>query len=97
VANELQSGLSCRHEYFPDANVACVRGISFPAGDSGWLFWLIRINPLTYGVAGLRRFLYEQPLPVTPELPSMMMCLGVTVMATVPDPVVGETCFSSQC
>ncbi len=60
-----------------------VSGAFFPGGDSGWLFWLIRMNPLTYGVAGLRRLLYEQPLPVTPELPSMAMCLSVTLVATV--------------
>jgi ABC-2 type transport system permease protein len=60
-----------------------VSGAFFPGGDSGWLFWLIRVNPLTYGVAGLRRLLYEQSLPVTPELPSMLTCLSVTVMATV--------------
>jgi ABC-2 type transport system permease protein len=60
-----------------------VSGAFFPGGDSGWLFWLIRINPLTYGVAGLRRLLYEQSLPVTPELPSMLTCLSVTVFATI--------------
>jgi ABC-2 type transport system permease protein len=55
-----------------------VSGAFFPGGESGWLFWLIRINPLTYGVAGLRRLLYEQTLPVTPELPSMSVCVAVT-------------------
>lgn len=60
-----------------------VSGAFFPGGDSGWLFWLIRINPLTYGVAGLRRLLYEQTLPVTPELPSMTMCVSVTLLTTV--------------
>lgn len=60
-----------------------VSGAFFPGGESGWLFWLIRINPLTYGVAGLRRLLYEQSLPVTPELPSMLTCLSVTVLATI--------------
>lgn len=60
-----------------------VSGAFFPGGDSGWLYWLIRINPLTYGVAGLRRLLYEQPLPVTPELPAMLTCLCVTVIATI--------------
>lgn len=59
-----------------------VSGAFFPGGDSGWLFWLIRINPLTYGVAGLRRLMYEQPLPVTAELPSMLVCGVITVMAT---------------
>ena len=60
-----------------------VSGALFPGGDSGWLFWLIRANPLTYGVAGLRRMLYEETLPVTPELPSMSACIVVTVFATV--------------
>ena len=32
-------------------------GAFFPA-DSGWLRWIMRINPLTYGVAALRRLLY---------------------------------------
>jgi ABC-type polysaccharide/polyol phosphate export permease len=35
-------------------------GAFFPAGNSGWLSWVIRLNPLTYGVAGLRRLLYFQ-------------------------------------
>jgi ABC-2 type transport system permease protein len=33
-------------------------GAFFPAGDSGWLSWVIRLNPLTYGLAGLRRAMY---------------------------------------
>lgn len=60
-----------------------VSGAFFPGGDSGWLFWLMRINPLTYGVAALRRLFYEETLPVTPELPSMAVCLTVTVAATL--------------
>ena len=59
-----------------------VSGAFFPGGESGWLFWLIRVNPLTYGVAGLRRLLYDQSLPVTAELPSMLTCFVVTVFAT---------------
>jgi ABC-2 type transport system permease protein len=57
-------------------------GAFFPGGDSGWLHWLIRANPLTYGVAGLRRLLYEMPLPVTAELPSLPACLLVTILTT---------------
>ena len=60
-----------------------VSGAFFPGGESGWLFWLIRVNPLTYGVAGLRRLLYEQSLPVTAELPSMVACVAVTALATL--------------
>ena len=29
-------------------------GAAFPA-DEGWLKWVVAANPLTYGVAGLRR------------------------------------------
>lgn len=60
-----------------------VSGAFFPGGDSGWLFWLIRFNPLTYGVAGLRRLLYAQTLPVTPELPSLWYCSTVTLITTL--------------
>jgi len=60
-----------------------VSGAFFPGGDSGWLFWLIRSNPLTYGVAGLRRLLYAETLPVTPELPSMMTCAVVTAVSAM--------------
>lgn len=82
MAHEFHSGISCRHEYFPDADVVGIRRL-FPGGDSGWLYWLIRGNPLTYGVAGLRRLLYDTTLPVTPELPSMLACVSVTLIATV--------------
>ncbi len=34
-------------------------GAFFPAGDN-WIRWLVTLNPLTYGVAGLRRILYFQ-------------------------------------
>ena len=32
-------------------------GAFFPMDVGGWLGWIIRINPLTYGVAGLRHYL----------------------------------------
>lgn len=55
-------------------------GAFFPA-DSGWLAWIVRLNPLTYGVAGLRRLLYlgvaDPPLP--PGVPSLMTCTLVTL------------------
>lgn len=53
-------------------------GAFFPAGESGWLAWIIRLNPLTYGVAGLRRLMYaETPMP-SDGLPSLALCLAVT-------------------
>jgi ABC-2 type transport system permease protein len=34
-------------------------GAFFPAsGAAGWLGWLMQLNPLTYGMAALRRCLY---------------------------------------
>ncbi len=57
-------------------------GSFFPGGESGWLSLVIRLNPLTYGVAGLRRLLYAEALPVGEALPSMVLCCVVTVFAT---------------
>lgn len=54
-------------------------GAFFPGDGTAWLLWIIKLNPLTYGVAGLRRLLYSGSLPVTETLPSMTMCLIVTV------------------
>lgn len=53
-------------------------GAFFPGDGTPWLLWIIKLNPLTYGVAGLRRLLYSGSLPVTETLPSMTMCLTVT-------------------
>jgi ABC-2 type transport system permease protein len=55
---------------------------SQPNGAIEWgLRWAMQANPLTYGVAGLRRLMYtetaEAPLP--PETPSMAICLIVTL------------------
>jgi ABC-2 type transport system permease protein len=55
-------------------------GAFFPPGESGWLSWIIRANPLTYGVAGLRRILVTNPDAVA-ALPPWSVCLGVTVAA----------------
>lgn len=54
-------------------------GSFFPAGGSVWLGWVIWLNPLTYGVAGLRRLLYwNQPLSDAAGLPPLGLCLVVT-------------------
>lgn len=51
-------------------------GAFFPPGDD-WLGWVIRLNPLTYGVAGLRRGLYPADT-FGAGLPAMETCLAVS-------------------
>jgi ABC-2 type transport system permease protein len=53
-------------------------GSFFPAAGSGWLKWIIQLNPLTYGVAGLRRVMASDAASVT-DLPSIPVCLAVSV------------------
>jgi ABC-2 type transport system permease protein len=57
-------------------------GSFFPAPESGWLAWVIRLNPLTYGTAGLRR-LVTPNLEAVADLPSLSLCIGVTSLAAV--------------
>ena len=57
-------------------------GAFFPPGEAGWLSWVIRLNPLTYGVAGLRRIMSTNPAAVS-ALPAWWMCLAVTIAAAV--------------
>jgi len=55
-------------------------GAFFPVdGASSWLSWMMVINPLTYGMAGLRQAIYwAEPLGHH-TLPDMGLCVGVTV------------------
>lgn len=52
-------------------------GAFFPPQGSGWLQWVIAVNPLTYGVAALRRVMSSADSPAVAELPSMTVCLAV--------------------
>ena len=45
----------------------------------GWLQWLMRINPLTYGVQAIRLILLPDYLPA-PGLPGLAGSLGITVV-----------------
>lgn len=54
-------------------------GAFFPGSGSGWLSWIITLNPLTYGVAGLRRLMSSNPQAVA-DLPSLGVCLSVTML-----------------
>jgi ABC-2 type transport system permease protein len=54
-------------------------GALFPA--KGALQWVMGLNPLTYGLAGLRRSMYfNSPVP---GLPGWTACIGVTLLFAV--------------
>jgi ABC-2 type transport system permease protein len=57
-------------------------GSFFPPGEAGWLSWIIRLNPLTYGVAGLRRIMTSNPQAVE-SLPAWWLCVSVTVLVSI--------------
>ncbi|MCA8999136.1 MAG: ABC transporter permease, partial [Planctomycetaceae bacterium] len=52
-------------------------GALFPGDDSPWMKWIIAANPLTYGVAGLRRFVSSGSDALS-SMPSLPVCLAVT-------------------
>jgi len=57
-------------------------GAFFPSSSSGWLGWIVAINPLTYGVAGLRRYLQEYGDAASAGaagLPSLTVCWLVSL------------------
>ena len=55
-------------------------GSFFPAsGASSWIGWVMMINPLTYGVASLRYALYLSGPAPADGMPSMAVCLGITI------------------
>jgi ABC-2 type transport system permease protein len=54
-------------------------GAFFPVPESGWLAWVMRLNPLTYGVAGLQHILFGRAAGVgSASLPSLTTCIAVT-------------------
>ncbi len=57
-------------------------GAFFPASTEGLLGWVVRLNPLTYGVAGLRRLLTysAEPAATAELLPSLSVVWIVTIL-----------------
>jgi ABC-2 type transport system permease protein len=56
-------------------------GAFFPAsGAAGWLGWLMQLNPLTYGMAALRRCLYLGSSVAVGPIPALGPSLAVTVL-----------------
>jgi ABC-2 type transport system permease protein len=52
-------------------------GAFFPHGEEGVLGWIVAVNPLTYGVAGLRRLL---ELGSATGLPAAWLCWTVSLL-----------------
>jgi ABC-2 type transport system permease protein len=55
-------------------------GAFFPHDVGGWLGWIVRINPLTYGVAGLRHSLQNGLIGADAGLPSPAICWLVSLL-----------------
>ncbi len=59
-------------------------GAAFPAaGAAGWLAWLMQLNPLTYGMAALRRTLYLNAPAAVGSVPGLAVSLVVTALFCV--------------
>ena len=55
-------------------------GAIFPDDPGSWLTWLSRLNPLTYGVSGLRHYLQFEEAPLAVDaLPHLSVCWLVTL------------------
>ncbi len=57
-------------------------GSFFPAPATGWLSWVIRLNPLTYGTAGLRRLVTPNAEALT-GLPSLSLSVAMTSLSAI--------------
>lgn len=55
-------------------------GAFFPGTESKWLRIVINLNPLTYGVAGLRRIMDARLATTAEGLPSLGLCVAVTFL-----------------
>jgi ABC-2 type transport system permease protein len=56
-------------------------GAFFPVtGVPLWLAWVMRCNPLTYGMAALRRSLYLAYPTAAGAVPALAPALGITVL-----------------
>jgi ABC-2 type transport system permease protein len=55
-------------------------GAFFPNNVGGWLGWIVAINPLTYGVAGLRWYLCGASSDAAVGMPSLAVCWIVSLV-----------------
>lgn len=57
-------------------------GSFFPAPKSGWMSWVVGLNPLTYGTAGLRRMITANRDAIA-DLPSLPLCVLITLLSAI--------------
>jgi ABC-2 type transport system permease protein len=56
-------------------------GAFFPAsGAPSWLEWAMKVNPLTYGMAAIRRCIYLGNPEAAGEVPPLVLSLAVTIL-----------------
>ena len=56
-------------------------GAFFPAaGVPGWLGWAMRVNPMTYGLAAIRRTLYLATPGAGSGTPDLGLSLWITIL-----------------
>jgi ABC-2 type transport system permease protein len=56
-------------------------GAFFPlTGAPAWLEWAMRLNPLTYGIAALRRALYAGLPAAAGPVPALLPALAVSAL-----------------
>jgi ABC-2 type transport system permease protein len=59
-------------------------GAFFPAGGApAWLGWIMRINPLTYQMAALRRALYLGHPSITGPIPVFSLTIPVSIVFAI--------------
>jgi len=55
-------------------------GAMFPAPGPGWIRWVERLNPMSYGVSAVRRALYSGELPAGTGIAGSSALLELTVL-----------------
>jgi ABC-2 type transport system permease protein len=56
-------------------------GALFPiSGAATWIGWIMRLNPLTYNLAALRRVLYLDSVASPGDIPSLTFAVAITVL-----------------
>jgi ABC-2 type transport system permease protein len=57
-------------------------GALFPAsGAQKWMAWVMKVNPLTYGVTAIRAGLYNQPLPAGALVVTAAFAVGMLALS----------------